>query len=129
MIMRQWHATTTRHSYTLMYQFFTDLRTFLELLRDIQFGLPLRSDNNYMCHECIHVTRNFTTTHSNFSLETTLVSQTRPSVDCCQHCAQCPFLPRILSESMGLLVRLGTLQLYQLHSFSIDCRLGMSLEA
>ena len=40
MIMQQWHAaTTTRHSYTLTYQFLTDLQTF-ELLRDIQFGLP-----------------------------------------------------------------------------------------
>ena len=29
MIMQQWHAaTTTRHSYTLTYQFFTDLQTF-----------------------------------------------------------------------------------------------------
>ena len=39
MIMQQWHAaTTTRHSYTLTYQFLTDLQTFVELLRDIQFG-------------------------------------------------------------------------------------------
>ena len=29
MIMQQWHAaTTTRHSYTLTYQFLTDLQTF-----------------------------------------------------------------------------------------------------
>jgi len=29
MIMQQWHAaTTTRHSYSLTYQFFTDLQTF-----------------------------------------------------------------------------------------------------
>ena len=39
MIMQQWHAaTTTRHSYTLTCQFLTDLQTFVELLRDIQFG-------------------------------------------------------------------------------------------
>jgi len=29
MVMQQWRAaTTTRHSYTLTYQFFTDLQTF-----------------------------------------------------------------------------------------------------
>ena len=39
MVIQQWNAaTTTRHSYTLTYQFLTDLQTFLELLRDIQFG-------------------------------------------------------------------------------------------
>jgi len=28
MVMQQWHAaTTTRHSYTLVYQFLTDLQT------------------------------------------------------------------------------------------------------
>ena len=41
MTIQQWHAATTRHSYALTYQFLTDLQTFgLELLRDIQFGLP-----------------------------------------------------------------------------------------
>ena len=39
MVIQQWNAaTTTRHSYTLTYQLLTDLQTFLELLRDIQFG-------------------------------------------------------------------------------------------
>ena len=34
MIMQQWNAaTTTRHSYTLTYQFLTDLQTFRVALR------------------------------------------------------------------------------------------------
>ena len=45
MIMQQWNASAkTRHSYTLVYQFLTDLG--LEMLRDIQFGLPAILNNS-----------------------------------------------------------------------------------
>ena len=43
MIMQQWHASaTTRHSYTLTYQFFADLQTYIV----IQFGLPAILNNS-----------------------------------------------------------------------------------
>ena len=71
MIMQQWHAaTTTRHSYTLTYQFLIawspDVWLDLELLWDIQFGLPAILNNSLAsyqsvvtiitCYECIYVT-------------------------------------------------------------------------
>ena len=70
MIMQQWHAaTTTRHSYTLTYQFLTDLQTFvvgleLQLATTIITITVLALKCNYLdrwpndcyvCHGCIYV--------------------------------------------------------------------------
>ena len=47
-------ATTNRHSYTLKYQFFTDLQMLgLELLRDIQFGLPAILNNSLASYQSV----------------------------------------------------------------------------
>ena len=53
------------HTHVLVPYWSPDVCLDLELLRDIQFGLPpilnnsLASyDNNYVCHKCIYVTRN-----------------------------------------------------------------------
>ena len=66
MIIQQWHpATTTRHSYTLIYQFLTDLQMFVYRPRvALRYSVWTSSyfqqltsyDNNYVCHECICVT-------------------------------------------------------------------------
>ena len=74
MVMQQWHAaTTTRHSYTLAYQFLTDLQTFdqaqscFEILSsDFQLLMLLASyqssDNNCVCHEVGVATQTFSGT-------------------------------------------------------------------
>ena len=55
--MQQWHAaTTTRHSYTLAYQFLIwslDVWLGLELLRDIQFGLPASLNNSLASYQSV----------------------------------------------------------------------------
>ena len=75
MIVQQWHAVTTQlHTHVSARYWSLDVWLGLDLLWDIQFRLPailnnslasyqspslpsmLRSDNNYVCHECIHVT-------------------------------------------------------------------------
>ena len=49
--MQQWHAaTTTRLSYTLTYQFLTDLQT---LLRDIQLELPAILNNSLASYQSV----------------------------------------------------------------------------
>ena len=83
MIMQQWHAaTTTRHSYTLTYQFLTDLQTFVELLRDIRFDPrgPPRRASAYEISNPLHVDFGFQSGFLDFSL------------DFCRQVSSCMFL-------------------------------------
>ena len=66
MTIQQWHATTTtRHGYTLTYQFLADLQMFVYRPRvasrysvrtsAILNNSPASYDNNCVCHECIYM--------------------------------------------------------------------------
>ena len=47
MIMQEWHAaTTTRHSYTLTYQFLTDLQTFTRPRVSLAWPDPTRKEGS-----------------------------------------------------------------------------------